>query len=72
MKCHFLTDYIPGEGNSNPLQYSCLGNPMNRGACWAIVRGVTMNRTQLSDYTITVNANGLDFKNEKFCKIGSI
>ena len=28
------------EGTSNPLQYSCLGNPMNRGAWWAIVRGV--------------------------------
>ena len=31
----------PGEGNDNPLQYSCQGNPMNRGAWWAIVRGVT-------------------------------
>ena len=27
----------PGEGNGNPLQYSCLGNPMDRGAWWAIV-----------------------------------
>ena len=27
----------PGEGNDNPLQYSCLGNPMNRGAWWATV-----------------------------------
>ena len=31
----------PGEGNGNPLQYSCLGNPMNRGAWRAIVDGVT-------------------------------
>ena len=30
----------PGEGNSNPLQYSCLGNPMDRGASWAIFCGV--------------------------------
>ena len=31
----------PGEGNGNPLQYSCLGNPMDRGACQAgIVHGV--------------------------------
>ena len=30
----------PGEGNGNPLQYSCLENPMNRGACQATVRGV--------------------------------
>ena len=31
----------PGEGNGNPLQYSCLGNPMNRGVWWATVHGVT-------------------------------
>ena len=31
----------PGEGNGNLLQYSCLGNPMDRGAWWAIVHGVT-------------------------------
>ena len=30
----------PREGNDNPLQYSCLGNPMNRGAWWAIVHRV--------------------------------
>ena len=30
-----------GEGNGNPLQYSCLGNPMNRGAWWATVHGFT-------------------------------
>ena len=37
-----------GEGNGNPLQYSCLGNPMDRGACWATVLGVTKSQTQLS------------------------
>ena len=31
----------PGEGNGNPLQCSCLGNPLDRGAWWAIVHGVT-------------------------------
>ena len=31
----------PGEGNGNPLQYSCRGNPMDRGAWWATVHGVT-------------------------------
>ena len=31
----------PGGGNGNPLQYSCLGNPMDRGAWWAAVHGVT-------------------------------
>ena len=39
----------PGEGNGNPLQYSCLGNPMDRGAWWAIVYGVTMSLTPLSN-----------------------
>ena len=36
-----------GEGNSNPLQYSCLENPMDRGAWWAIVHGVSKSQTQL-------------------------
>ena len=31
----------PGAGNSTPLQYSCLGNPMDRGAWWVAVHGVT-------------------------------
>ena len=31
------TGLIPGEGSGNPLQYSCLGNPMDRGAWWATV-----------------------------------
>jgi len=30
----------PGEGNGNPLQYSCLENPMDRGAWWATVHGI--------------------------------
>ena len=34
-------DGSPGEGNGNPLQCSCLGNPLDRGAWWAIVHGVT-------------------------------
>ena len=35
----------PGEENSNPLQYSCLENPMDREAWWATVHGVTKSRT---------------------------
>ena len=35
----------PGEGNGNPFQYSCLGNPMDRGAQWALVHGVAKNQT---------------------------
>ena len=42
---------FPGEGNGNPLQYSCLENPMDRGAWWATVHGVTKSQTQLSDFT---------------------
>ena len=39
----------PGEGNSNPLQYSCLGNPMDSGAWWAIVHGVAKELGTLSN-----------------------
>ena len=38
-----------GEGNGNPLQYSCLGNSMDRGAWQATVHGVTTSRTRLSN-----------------------
>ena len=40
-----------GEGNGNPLQYSCLENPMDRGAWWATVHRVTKSQTRLSDFT---------------------
>ena len=43
----------PGEGNGNPLQYSCLENPMNRGAWQATVHVVTKSQTGLSDFTFT-------------------
>ena len=39
----------PGEGNGNLLQCSCLGNPMDRGAWGAIVRGVAKSRTRFTD-----------------------
>ena len=39
----------PGEGNGNPLQYSYLENPMDRGAWRAAVHGVTKSQAQLSD-----------------------
>ena len=38
----------PGEGNGNPLQYPCLGNPMDRGAWWATIHGAAKSRTRLS------------------------
>ena len=40
---------FPGEGNGNPLQYSCLENPMDRGAWWATVHGITKSEIQLSN-----------------------
>ena len=43
----------PGEGIGNPLQYSCLENPMDRGAWWATVHEVAKSRTGLSDYHFT-------------------
>ena len=44
---------LPGEGNGNLLQYSCLENSMDRGAWWATVHGVTKSQTRLSDFTFT-------------------
>ena len=44
----------PGEGNGNPLQYSCLENPMDRGAWWATIHRVTKSRTRLSDFCACV------------------
>ena len=44
-KCH---EFTFGEGNGNPLQYSCLENPMEGGAWWAIVHGVAKSWTRLS------------------------
>ena len=37
----------PGEGNGNSLQYSCLENPLDRGAWWATVHGVEKSQTKL-------------------------
>ena len=39
----------PGGGQGGPLQHSCLENPIDRGAWWATVQGVTKSRTRLSD-----------------------
>ena len=42
---------FPGEGTRNPLQYSCLENPMDRGAWWAAINGVAKSHTQLNMHT---------------------
>ena len=47
----------PGEGNGNPLQYSCPENPMDGGAGWATVPRVAKSRIQLSDFTFTFFLN---------------
>ena len=49
-----------GEGNGNPLQYSCLENPMDGGAWWAVVHGVARSRTQLSNFTFTFHFHALE------------
>ena len=53
------TGRSPGGGNGNPLQYSCLENPMDRGACQATVHGVTKSWIQLSDFTFIFMLNYL-------------
>ena len=44
----------PGEGHGNPFQYSCLENPMDRGAQWATVHVVAKSRTRLRDYNYSL------------------
>ena len=52
----------PGEGNSNPLQYSCLENSMDRGAWWATARGISGSRTWLSNWAHGIWARSDSFK----------
>ena len=49
-----------GEGNGTPLHYSCLENPMDRGAWWAAVHGVAKSRTRLSDFTFSFHFHALE------------
>ena len=49
-----------GEGNGTPLQYSCLENPMNRGAWWPAVHGVAKSQTRLSDFPFTFHFHALE------------
>ena len=55
-----LVSISDGEGNGNPFQYSCLANPMDRGAWQAAVHGVTRSQTQLSDFTFTFHFHALE------------
>ena len=51
---------VYGEGSRNPLQYSCLANPMDGGAWWAAVHGVAKSRTQLKDFTFIFHFPALE------------
>jgi len=49
-----------GEGNGTLLQYSCLENSMDGGACWAAVHGVAKSQTRLSGFTFTFHFHALE------------
>ena len=51
---------IKGEGSGDPLQHFCLENPLDEGAWWAVVHGVTKSRTRLSDFTFTFHFHALE------------
>ena len=62
---HFLSVFgycysLNGEDNGNPLQYSCLENPMDGGPWWATVHGVVKSQTRLSDFTFTFHFHALE------------
>ena len=48
LRCFAHSSVVLGEGNGNPLQYSCLENPMDGGAWWTAVHGVAKSQTRLS------------------------
>ena len=50
----------PDGGHGNPLQYSCLENPMDRGAWWATVHGVAEGQSRLSGFTFTFYFHALE------------
>ena len=55
-----LSIFDNGEGNGNPLQYSCLENPMDGGAWRAGVHGVAKSQTRLNDFTFTFHFHALE------------
>ena len=56
----YLFSISQGEGNGTPLQYCCLENPMDGGAWYAAVHGVSKSRTRLSDFTFTFHFHALE------------
>ena len=60
-KIHLVqTSSSSGEGNGNPLQHSCLENPMDRGAWWTAVHGGAKSQTRLSNFTFTFHFHALE------------
>ena len=60
---HLVLDLVTfsfREGDGTPLQYSCLENPMDRGAWWAAVHGVAKSQTWLNDFTFTFHFHALE------------
>ena len=55
-----ISEARAGESNGNPLQYSCLENPMDGGAWWAAVHGVAKSRTRLSNFTFSFHFHALE------------
>ena len=51
---------MDGEGNGTPLQYCCLESPVDGGAWWAAVHGVTQSRTRLRDFILTFHFPALE------------
>ena len=62
----------PGEGTGNPLQYSCLENPIDGEAWWATVHGVAKSRTRLSDFTFTAGTQLVPFGDRPWVMPGLI
>ena len=55
-----MCNHLLEKGNGTPLQYSCLENPMDGGAWWAAVHGVSKSRTRLSDFTFSFHFHALE------------
>ena len=60
LQCDYMTIELLSPNNGTPLQYSCLENPMDRGAWWAAVHGVARSWTRLRDFTFTFHFHALE------------
>ena len=60
LNCVCVCVCVCGEGNDNPLRYSCLENHTDGGAWWAAVHGVAKSRTRLSNFTFTFHFHALE------------